>query len=466
MERKTVAFLIVVIICLSTMTFSASCVKRAENAETENGIRYSANVRYNDKGYFSFVENFWINFYRGQFQEGFNAIKLVYSSKEPLHIFVTYSFSDGPRTDDYYLKSGENVSFCGLISSYLERDAARDVLSIEIDSCTGARTDFFLDSISVEQKEVFEQDTFYLENERFKVGIRLRWGGGIDFIQDKECPVPGLVNLINDHDTGRLAQQSYYGTAGNDVYSPGVYNGSAWAYNPVQGGDMYGNPSRLIDVSVGENFLYVKSQPQDWSLNNALTPSYMENTYALRNDRIRVDNVFTDFSGWEHRIAHQELPAFYTVSYLDTFVWYDGKEPWTNDSLSFRDDLNFWGDAKYADDCRFYLAEENAESWCAWVSSASDFGIGLYVPNADSYFAGRFSYDGSKLSSASSASYVAPIDSIKIVSYDPIEYSYLISTGSTEEIRAVFTDNKDFSDNASLRKNSVSMRIADQERKK
>lgn len=71
-----------------------SCVKRAENAETENGIRYSANVRNNDEGYFSFVENFWINFYRGQFQEGFNAIKLVYSSKEPLHIFVTYSFSD------------------------------------------------------------------------------------------------------------------------------------------------------------------------------------------------------------------------------------------------------------------------------------------------------------------------------------------------------------------------------------
>lgn len=94
MKRKTFAFLIVAIICLSAMTFSASCVKRAENAETENGIRYSANVRYNDEGYFSFVENFWINFYRGQFQEGFNAIKLVYSSKEPMHIFVTYSFSD------------------------------------------------------------------------------------------------------------------------------------------------------------------------------------------------------------------------------------------------------------------------------------------------------------------------------------------------------------------------------------
>ena len=455
MKRKTLVFLIVIMICL---TFAVSCVKRAENVTTENGIRYSANVSRNGKEYFSFVEKFWINLERGQFKEEFNAIKLVYSSKEPLHIFVTYSFLDGPRTDDYFLKSGEDVVFCGLISTYLERDVAKDVLSIRVDSCTGEETTFFLDSIFVERKEVFEQDTYYMENERFKVGIRLNWGGGINYVQDKECSVPGLTNLINDHDTGRLVQQSYYGTKGNEEYRPGRYNGSDWAYNPVQGGDVYGNPSRLIDVSFGNNYVYVKSQPQDWSLDNKLTRSYMENRYTLEDDHIKVDNVFTDFSGWEHDFSHQELPAFYTVSYLDEFIWYDGEEPWTNDGVSCRNDLNFWGDPAYAEDSRFILKEKNTESWCAWVSSVSDFGIGLYVPNVDMFYAGRFSYDGSKKSSADSTNYVAPLDTIKIVSYDSIEYSYLIATGSAETIRNVFAENKDFSDNSSLRKNNISMR--------
>lgn len=187
----------------------------------------------------------------------------------------------------------------------------------------------------------------------------------------------------------------------------------------------------------------------------------LENTYELCDNCIKVSNVFTDFSGWEHRFSHQELPAFYTVSYLNDFIWYDGDKPWTNDKLSSRNDLKFWGDPVYAEDCRFYIKENNTETWCAWVSSESGYGIGLYVPNVDSYYAGRNDYNGSKSSSDGATNYVAPLNTLKIVSYEPIEYAYLITTGSVSEMRNTFKGSKDFSDNASLHKNYQSMRVKD-----
>ncbi len=174
-----------------------------------------------------------------------------------------------------------------------------------------------------------------------------------------------------------------------------------------------------------------------------------------------MDNRFVDFSGWKHPSAHQELPAFYTVSYLDRFTWYDGAKPWTGDTLSFRDDLNFWGDPQYAADSRFILRESNTETWCAWTNPADDYGIGLYVPNADTYFAGKHAYNRSKDPANGACNYVAPVNQMQMVSYQPIEYSYLMTTGSVEEIRAVFSEHRDFADNETLHQNYTSLRIPD-----
>ena len=113
-----------------------------------------------------------------------------------------------------------------------------------------------------------------------------------------------------------------------------MYKRQTWSYNPVQGGDQYANRSKLVDCSVSSNRLWVKCQPMDWAQNNRITPSYMENTYLLEEDCIRVDNRFIDFSGYRHRPAHQELPAFYVLSYLDQFTFYDGARPWTGDALA------------------------------------------------------------------------------------------------------------------------------------
>lgn len=393
----------------------------------------------------------------------FNRFSICYVSTQPIKGTVTYSENGASKTDSFFLEVGEDTFSC-VTTSYLDGIKGKNITSMTFETCNGADGEFALCLLKTYDYPVYtnaDQETYYISNDRYKLGIRLSWGGGINYIRDKKEAPRSLTNLINQADTGRLVQQSYYGTKGEGSYQPGVYNGSPWRYNPVQGGDMNQNHSRIIDIVVTEHSVYVKAQPQDWSLDNQITPSYMENTYTLYEDHIRVDNRFVDFSGMDHPFYHQELPAFYTVSYLGRFTWYDGSEGWSDDTLSYRDDLGFWGDSKYYDDCTFLIKESNTETWCAWTNAEEDFGIGLYVPNADSYLAGRHAYNGSPNSSDGACNYVAPVNTKQLVSYVPLEYSYLITTGSVEEIRATFKENKDFADNTSLHENYQSRRVPD-----
>ncbi|MCR5694412.1 MAG: dockerin type I repeat-containing protein [Clostridia bacterium] len=430
------------------------------------GLRTASGVLYEtsggtslEDGSFMINQDFTVTFKEAAVSGSFNRINLSYSSTTPLKVTVNYSGAGSGDSDSFFLDKGTEMSFRGLISGYLGGDTENSVYSLTFSTCTKKNSTFKLIDLDSSLIEVYNSNTYYIENSRFKVGVKLSWGGGINYIEDKHAISNGLTNLINQADTGRLVQQSYYGTAGNSEYTPGDFNGTSWTYNPVQGGDKYGNQSRLIDVEVTDNSIYVKAQPQDWSLDGQITPSYMENTYTLDGDVIRVDNRFTDYSGWEHRYSHQELPAFYTVSYLDTFTWYDGIDSWNDAPLSLRANLNFWGDPAYAESCQFYIKDNNTETWCAWYNRSLDYGIGLYVPNVDMLYAGRFSYNGSKDPYNGATNYVAPLNMIKMVSYKPIEYSYLITAGSVSEIRSVFKANKDFADNASLHTDYISMRV-------
>ncbi len=428
--------------------------------ETDSKVKYTVSGQQSASGgVFTVTKDFVITFEDGAFSSDFNRMSFTYSADKPLKILVKYLSSGREKTDNFYLEAGKNVTFYGLISTYLSGAKAKNIKTVTVQTCDGKQAEFSLKNASTESIKVYNSQTYYIENSRFKVGIQLSWGGGINYIQDKTSRISGLTNLINRADTGRLVQQSYYGTGKNAEYTPGSFNGSEWRYNPVQGGDKYGNTSRLIDIQVKDNSVYIKAQPQDWSLDGQITPSYMENTYTVNDDTIRVDNRFTDYSGWTHPYTHQELPAFYTVSYLNRFTWYNGTASWTDDELSYRDDLQFWGDANYAEDCRFYVKNGNTETWCSWTSADSGFGVGLYVPNVDLLYAGKFSYNGSKDPANGATNYIAPLNMIKMVSYSPIEYSYLITTGTVDQIRQTFKQNKDFASNESLHKNYVSMRV-------
>ncbi len=429
----------------------------------ESGLSYTASGYQSvSNGAFRFTKGLALTFDPADTAADFNRFTLGYTSTQPLKGTVTYTEGDSICTDDFYLEAGTDTFSC-VIGRYLKGRMGTGITAMTFETCNGESADFALCVLNTEAYPVYgtDSDTYYMENARYKLGIRLGWGGGISYIEDLRCPVKRLKNLVNQADTGRLIQQSYYGVVENQAYSAAYYNGSRWCYNPVQGGDVAQNHSRIIDMVVTDYSVYVKSQPQDWAKDNEITPSYMENTYTLYSDRIQVDNRFVDFSGWTHRYCHQELPAFYTVSFLSRFTLYNGTEPWTDGTMSYRDDLGFWGDGAYYNDCTFLMKQSNTETWCAWTNPSADFGIGLYVPCVDSFLAGRHSFNGSMDSTNGACNYVAPVNTIMLVSFDALEYSYLITTGSVEEIRGTFMDNRDFADNTSLRQHYQSRRVPD-----
>lgn len=433
----------------------------AASVTTATKLAYNASgySKY-ENGHFTIKKDYKVDL-GDAFAAAFNRLTICYESSAPLNCTVTYVQGGKTVQDLFYLEAGKQT-FCALTKDYLAGKQAEKLTGITIETCEGKNATFVLCDVKTEVYEVFAQDVYYLENDSYKLGVRLSWGGGICYLKDLKKQIGGIDNLINQADTGRLVQQSYYGTYSNGQYVEGDYNGTPWPYNPVQGGDVHGNPSRIIDIVVGKHSLYIKAQPQDWGHDGDLTISYMENLYVLEDDHVRVDNRFVDFSGWEHRYASQELPAFYTLSYFGDFSYYGGSKGWQDQPLSTAKNLNFWGDPAYHDDCVFRMRNSNTETWCAWTNSMTKYGIGLYVPNIDTMLAGRHAYNGSKSAEDGATNYVAPLCTLKIVSYEPIEYSYMMTTGSLEQIRETFKQHKNFATNESLHKNYINDRIEDE----
>ncbi len=422
-------------------------------------VSLAGGVNYSATGYeaitsdgFSFEDSILLKF-EGIGKKSFNRFTLSYSSSGPVEIVVVYREGESADADNYYLEKGSAKEFSGLVSGSIDGEKRSGISEIRVKALNG-KTKFAATGISTETVEFPKTDSdgnIFIENSRYRLGVRLAWGGGISYILDKNANIPGLTNLINQHDTGRLVQQSYYGTGPIEgVYDPGSFLGNVWVYNPVQGGDRYMTKSRLVDVRIEENAVYVKTQPKDWGNNDLLLPCYMENTYWLYEDRIQVDNRFVDYSGFVHPYGLQELPAFYTVSYLDTLVYYNGREPWTDGELTVRSDVTDWTLPENAGQNRFDIIRGNTEVWAAFVNLEDDFGIGVYTPNYELLNAGRYCYDGSKDSKADSTNYIAPRSELQIVKYQPLEYSYLIASGSVSEMREVFKANKNFTYNVSL----------------
>lgn len=372
----------------------------------------------------------------------FNRYVLTYSCPVPMRGLITYNLGGASVSEDFFLDAGEDMTFSSYINTYLDGgladvgEAYVTLSDITIPLPEGADVKA---SVAFEKAEVYARETYYFENERYRVGVELAWGGGLSYILDKKCPVKGLGNLLNHFDTGRLVQQSYYGT-GDKPFVRGEFMGNSWVYNPVQGGDRGAFKSKLIEARVSENEVYIKCRPRDWGHAGGVTYSYMENWYRLNGDYLEVDNRFTDYSGWKHPKNSQELPAFYTVSYLGNYYWYEGDKPWTGDTLSCRSDLPFWPDDWAY--CTFHYKPENTERWAAFVDDGL-YGLGLYTPGTDRWLAGRHAYNGTMDPAGGPTNYIAPTLHIRLQCYKPLTYSYLIVAGQLDDIRAKFTARKD-----------------------
>ena len=362
----------------------------------------------------------------------FNRISFQYTATAPVRAVFVYQ-QGARRVEEELLLSETEHAASMLLEGYLQRKTASRLLAVRFapmrqdDACKLSVSGFTCDVQTVPRADVL-----YLENEHYKIGVKLNWGGGLCYFEDKTNGSYG--NLLNCHDTGRLVQQSYYGPTEIEGYENGVYSGAVWGYNPVQGGDQYGNVSKLVALETAENRIRVVCRPLDWALNNVPTQTYYTSVYELTGSGLTAFNTAVDFlaTAWGDR--QQEIPAFYTVSALGNFTFYDGAAPWTDAPLRTETDLGFW-----AGKPAFELDEDNSETWCAWTDGTG-YGVGLYTPAATQLLAGRFQYNGTSDPEADPTNYVAPLGVFRLRFGEPYTYTFYLTAGSVGEIRQTFKE--------------------------
>ena len=390
----------------------------------------------------------------------FNYYGITYSADSYIRGTLNYRCGTAKRSEHFFLEPGENVSFYSFINNMLDGTKANGIYSISFEPLNSEKAQLKVHGLALFNREIPDENV-YIQTDAYKIGVNLLWGGALSYMEDLNSNVEAVekdgrifvdsdagkrynapvvnsnVNLINRADTGRLVQQSYYGSFAGQGYENGVYMGNVWDYNPVQGGNQFNENSKIVDIRYDENSIYIKCQPLDWAKEKEhITPSYMEATYAIEGDLVKVSCRFTDFSGYIANVRDQEIPAFYCIEPFNRYVYYGGDKPWTNDTLSIEPELIFWPDAGYP---KF----NSLENWSAFIGEFDDsFGIGVYVTGETEFLSGVFEREKTTNHDPSidgTTSYIAVIRKMALQSYTPFEYDYYLTTGNTTEIRENFS---------------------------
>ncbi len=401
----------------------------------------------------------------------FNRYKIGYSSDA----YVKGELNFNGTIEEFFLEPSENGSFSGYIDDFIKGTTQSTVTSVSFTPLNKEFMDFELNSIDLSNETNLgdSNNMVYLESTDYKIGIDLDWGGALSYMADKTNNVVAAqkkslwgtnsnpvevgfsddfskyiyntqsdVNLINCHDTGRLVQQSYYGT-GDSSYEPGYYGEAVWPYNPVQGGNIKNEASKIVDLQVTDNEIYIKCRPLDWAKSaEYITPSYMEAWYTLEDGLVRATCRFVDYSGYPSVTTDQEFPAFYCVEPLNNFVYYAGGEAWSDSNTKTTlTDLDFWGTAPD----QYYDCNEN---WGAFIGDGeSGYGVGLYAPGQTDFHPGVYRRDtitaltddsGNTIDKQDATSYIGVTSSFCFQSYTPISYCYYMTTGNVDTIRSNF----------------------------
>ena len=387
----------------------------------------------------------------------FNYYSLEYTADCYVKIKLSYSAGVKDVTEEFFLEPAtDKNTFNSFVDGAMENKRGNKVESISIESLTEGKGNVTIYNFSVFNRKVPDREVF-VESDNLKIGVDLLWGGALSYVEDLDSKVQAVsvdgqikvdsnaeerynaksvndnVNLINRYDPGRLVQQSYYGTM---EYDFGIFMENDWRYNPVQGGNQFGDASKIVDLKITDNSVYIKCRPLDWAKEKEfITPSYMEATYSVENGAVHGKCRFVDFSGYPEAESSQEIPAFYCIEPFNNFVYYKGDNPWKNEPLTNEPDLIFWPDAGYP---KFY----NKENWAAFTGEFEDsFGIGIYVRGEEEFLSGVFNRettDSEDPSTDDPTSYIAITKTRIFRSFEPFEYEYYLATGNTTEIRETF----------------------------
>ena len=240
----------------------------------------------------------------------------------------------------------------------------------------------------------------FLDNGEVRVGMDLALGGVVTFISSRNHP----GNIINSADLGRQIQMSHY--SGPWPFEVGdkkplkTWAGLGW--NPIQTGDCFLNPSKVVEHKNDGKEIYIKCVPMQWPLENVPGDCLFETWTTLEGSvihmRYRCTNQRQDKT--QYRPCPQELPAVYTVSRLWRLMSYVGDKPFTGDKLT--QVANDW--RKPWPWTRFIATE----GWAALVDD-KDWGLGVFKEDGGEFHGGIYGDERSEDPKHHSTAYIAPI---------------------------------------------------------
>ena len=271
----------------------------------------------------------------------------------------------------------------------------------------------------------------FLDNGEVRIGMDLALGGAVTFISSKEHP----GNIINSADLGRQIQMSHYsGPWPFEV--PGKKPSPAWAglgWNPIQTGDCYANPSKIITHRNDGKELYIKCIPMQWPHNNVPGDCFFETWTTLQGPvirmRYRCANQRLDKTAY--RPCPQELPAVYTISKLCRLMSYTGSRPFTQDQST--QVTNDW--RKPWPWTRFVATE----GWAALVDN-DGWGLGVFKSDGGEFHGGIYGDARSADPKDGSTAYVAPIHVENFDHNIVYEHRTAFVVGKLADIRQRFND--------------------------
>jgi len=270
-----------------------------------------------------------------------------------------------------------------------------------------------------------------IKNDRIEVGIDLNYGGAITYLAflNNRGGMVQTKNMINNDDLGRQAQIALY--SGPRDYSK---NGAeAWVglgWNPIQTGDVWENPSKIVAFEKRDNLLYVKCIPNQFAINNEPGEATIEHWLRLDGNVVkvhaRVEMFRKDKTQYEAR--QQEMPCLYMNGNFRNMYYYRGSQPFTNGGT----------DKFFADPPRQLVEFSDIYPTEPWMASLNDngYGVGLYVPGNYDWKKGFF---GGKISDGEfdpETSYIGTANFVLLDHNIVHEWDYQFVVGNLAEIRS------------------------------
>ncbi|MEO8352049.1 MAG: hypothetical protein ABI680_09975 [Chthoniobacteraceae bacterium] len=252
----------------------------------------------------------------------------------------------------------------------------------------------------------------FLDNGKIKLGVRKDRGASISYLS-----LAGSDrNVLNNHDTGRCVQQSYYGKADGSLWGD-----KPWRWNPVQGGHYRGEPAKIQALETDSGTLYSRTTPKHWATGADIPEMVMEQWITLDDRMARVRFKMTYHGTETHPEQSQEVPAFFVDAGLNHLVFYQGIHPGQNELLTRV--VPGWPNERQSFD----------EHWAAYVDD-HDWGIGLL--NAPVTEATTYRYTPPGAPPEAQCSYFAPVARFSIKPGLTYEYEVALMVGTVAEIRA------------------------------